>query len=106
MPKSEDIIQKIVALSSNKHPDAEVYLYGSQARGDANPLSDWDLLILLNRKSIPFTTETIIMDDFYELELQTGQIISPMIYSKEEWENKYQQTPFFESIQKESIKLK
>jgi len=60
----------------------------------------------LNKKKISFTTETKIMDDFYELELETGQIISPMIYGKEEWENKYNQTPLFENIKKEGVKLR
>jgi len=27
-------------------PDAEVYLYGSRARGDFEPDSDWDILVL------------------------------------------------------------
>ena len=37
------IISKILELSKEKYPDAEIYLYGSHARGDAKPFSDWDL---------------------------------------------------------------
>ncbi len=99
------IISKILELSRKKYPDAEIYLYGSRARGDAKPLSDWDLLILLNYKNIPFALETKIMDEFYEIELETGEIISPLIYPKEEWNVKYRQTPLYENIKNESIRL-
>ena len=62
MTKREKIIGKILELSEKKYPDAEIYLYGSQARGDAKNFSDWDLLILLNSENIPFSLETEIMD--------------------------------------------
>ncbi len=106
MNTRETIISKILELSKTKYPDAEIYLYGSRARGDAKPLSDWDLLILLNSKNIPFALETKIMDEFYEIELETGEIISPLIYPKEEWNVKYRQTPLYENIKNESIRLK
>ncbi|HPX76073.1 MAG TPA: nucleotidyltransferase domain-containing protein [Bacteroidales bacterium] len=92
-------------LSREKYTDAEIYLYGSHARGDAKPFSDWDLLILLNLKEIPFALETKIMDEFYEIELETGEIFSPLIYPKEEWNVKYRQTPLYENIKNESIRL-
>lgn len=106
MTRRETVIHKILELSKKKYPDAEIYLYGSQARGDASAGSDWDVLILLNTDTIPFELETEIMDDFYNIELETGQIISPLIYPKEEWINKYNITPLFENIDKEGIRLK
>lgn len=106
MKKYDRIITKIIKITNLKYPDSEVYLYGSHARGNTNKYSDWDILILLNRKSIPFKMETNIMDDFYELELKTGEIFSPLIYSKNDWNSKYSITPFFENIQKEGIRLK
>lgn len=82
MTKRERIIRRIVELSDQKYPDDEIYLYGSQAHGDAQKLSDWDLLILLDSENIPFAQETEIMDEFYNIELETGQVISPIIYPK------------------------
>ena len=90
----------------NNAPDSEVYLYGSQARGNAKKLSDWDLLILLNTPNVSFDFETKFMDEFYELELKTGEIFSPLIYSKYDWDSNYSITPFYENIIKEGIKLK
>ncbi|MCF8363763.1 MAG: nucleotidyltransferase domain-containing protein [Prolixibacteraceae bacterium] len=99
-------MQMILNVVDKNAPDSEVYLYGSQARGNAKKLSDWDLLILLSTPNVSFDFETRVMDDFYELELETGEIFSPLIYSKSDWKSKFSVTPLFENIQKEGVKLK
>jgi len=106
MSKREHILQMIKKVVDKNAPDSEVYLYGSQARGNARKLSDWDLLILLNTPNVSFDFETKFMDEFYELELRTGEIFSPLIYSKNDWNSNYIITPFYENIQKEGIRLK
>jgi len=106
MSRREKIIKKILQVSDTKYPDAEIYLYGSQARGDAGRMSDWDILVLLNSNDITVSAEKSLMDDFYGIELETGAIISPLIYSKEDWFSKYSITPLFENIKRESIRLK
>ena len=39
----EDTVRDIMPL------DARILLFGSRARGDARPDSDWDILIILNK---------------------------------------------------------
>jgi uncharacterized protein len=97
---------RIIDVVNKTAPDSEIYLYGSRARQDAKKLSDWDLLILLNTKKISFSFETKIMDKFYELEVETGEIISPLIYTKTDWDQNHSITPLFENIQKEGIRIK
>lgn len=106
MSKDEQIIQRIISVANKTAPDSEIYLYGSRARGNAKQLSDWDLLILLNSVNISFDFETKFMDEFYEIELETGEIISPLIYSCEQWNKNYVYTPLFENIKKEGIRIK
>jgi predicted nucleotidyltransferase len=106
MSKKDHILQMIIQAVNKTAPDSEVYLYGSQARGTAKNLSDWDLLILLNKSNIPFDFETKFMDEFYELELETGEVISPLIYSKEDWRSNHSITPLYENIKKEGVRLK
>lgn len=106
MSKKEQILRMIIKVVDKNAPDSEVYLYGSQARGNAKKLSDRDLLILLNTPDITFEFETSFMDEFYDLELETGEIISPLIYSKTEWNSNHSVTPLFENIKKEGIRLK
>ena len=106
MSRAYDIVEKIREMANSFYPGSEVYLYGSRARGDEKNISDWDLLILLNLKNISFELETKIMDDFYELELETGEIFSPLIYSKTEWNTKRSITPLYKNIKTEGIRLK
>jgi len=106
MSKKEQILNKILGVVNRTAPDSEIYLYGSRARGDSNKLSDWDLLILLNSPNISFDFETRFMDEFYEIELETGEIISPLIYTKIDWNENHSITPLFENIQKEGVRIK
>jgi predicted nucleotidyltransferase len=106
MSPKKQILKKITDLALSIYPDSEIYLYGSQARGDAKKLSDWDLLILLNKSKVSFEIETKIMDEFFELELETGEIFSTLIYSKSDWTKNHSLTPLFENIQKEGIRIK
>ena len=103
--EQNETVQQILVLTASKYPDAEVYLYGSRAREEARTLSDWDLLILLNVDCVPFVLETSVMDDFYQLELATGEIISPLIYPKKVWATRYRYTPLYENIQEEGVRL-
>jgi predicted nucleotidyltransferase len=106
MSPRNKILKMITDLAISKYPDAEIYLYGSQARGSAKKLSDWDLLILLNKTKISFEIETKLMDDFYELELETGEIFSPLVYSKTDWAKNHSLTALFQNIQKEGLRIK
>ena len=106
MSRKEQILKRIISVVNRNAPNSEIYLYGSRARGDAKKLSDWDLLILLHSKNISFDLEVKFMDEFYEIELETGEIISPLIYSWTDWTEKHSITPLFENIQKEGVRIK
>ena len=106
MNMQNPIIHQIIQLADQSDPGSEVYLFGSRAKGTENDLSDWDLLILLNTDKIPFETEKHILDEFYSLELKTGEIFSPLHYTKSEWENKYKRSGLFQVIHQEGIRLK
>ena len=105
MSDKEKMIEKIKETVLNTAPDSEVYLYGSQARESNNESSDWDLLVLLHQNKISFDFETKFMDDFYELELLTGAVISPLIYAKTDWGKRHLHSPLFENIQKDGIRI-
>ena len=104
LPK-RNFIQKIKTVAHRWMPQAEVFLFGSRARGTAKPTSDWDLLILLNTNTVLYDTETQLMDIFYDLKLETGQVISPLIYTKEQWFQKRVNTPLFHTIEKKGVRL-
>ena len=100
---------KIKALIKNrikqKNPNAEIILFGSQARGDYNTDSDWDILILLNQLNVSRTTEMEYREELFEVELETGEPISTFVFSKNEWESKHQVTPLYKNIKSQGIRL-
>ena len=46
--KREELLKHVKQTIHEFEPDADIILYGSRARGDAHPESDWDFLILLD----------------------------------------------------------
>ena len=106
MRKREQILKRIVEVVERTAPNSEIYLYGSRARGTARKMSDWDLLILLNSKNLTFDFETSFMDAFYEIELETGEIFSPLIYTMNDWNTNHSITPLFANIKRDGVRIK
>ena len=106
MSEKEKIIKGILGLAESKYPNSELYLFGSQTSNKSSEFSDWDLLMLLDSEMVSLEKEIAIMDDFYELELQTGAVISPIVYSKKVWGSTRSYTPIFSRIKKEGIRIK
>lgn len=106
MKKRDFILKRIIDVVNQTAPNSEIYLYGSRARGTAKKISDWDFLILINDQKISFDFETKFMDNFYEVELETGEVISPLIYTKQDWTVNHTATPLFSNIKKEGIRIK
>lgn len=85
-------------------PDAKIFLYGSYARGDFHKESDIDLLVLVKKDKLSNQEEKAIRYSLYEIEIDLGTIISPIIYTENNWE-KRSITPLYESIQTDGVQL-
>ncbi len=105
MMKTDALLKKIKDSITQNAPNAQIILYGSHARGDYHLESDWDLIILLDEKKITYEFEKKITHSLYDIEFETGEIISPMIYSEFDWNHKYKITPFYKNVMKDGIKL-
>ena len=103
--KEIDIIQKIKARIRQKNPLADIVLYGSHARGQSHKDSDWDILILLNQPNVNRLVEKEYRDELYDIELEIGEPISTFVFSKIDWERKYQMTPLYQNVKREGIRL-
>jgi len=99
------ILTQIKKIVTDQEPKAKIFLYGSRSRGTAKNNSDWDLIILLNRDKITPDVEQKITNPLYDLEFETGEVISPMIYSEKEWNAKYKITPFYKNVMREGKRL-
>lgn len=103
--KNTEILNRIKLTVAEQAPFAKVYLYGSQARNEAKELSDWDILILMDKNKIEPETEKTIFHKLYDIEFDTGNIISPMLFSFQDWESKYKITPFYQNVMNDKIEL-
>lgn len=101
MNNSKTILNEIKRIVKEQEPSAKIYLYGSRVKGNTHSESDWDILILLNKEKITPEIEKEITYPLYDLEFDTGEIISPMVYSEKEWNTKYKITPFYHNIMQE-----
>jgi predicted nucleotidyltransferase len=86
-------------------PDADVILYGSRARGDADEYSDYDILVLTNGSAdIPVHEKMI--ESIYPLELDTGAVLTLAIYNKQQWDTPlYRAMPFHRNVDREGVLL-
>lgn len=101
--RKQHILQMIRQKVNELDNTAEVILYGSRARGDNKQDSDWDVMILLNRKNVDKKVEQTFRHHLFDIELEIGVPVSVFVYSKSDWEGKYSITPLFQSIKKEGI---
>ncbi|MBI2471199.1 MAG: nucleotidyltransferase domain-containing protein [Planctomycetes bacterium] len=82
----------------------EIYLFGSRCRDDWRPDSDYDILIVLEKK------DRVIIDKLYDavmdILLSTARLISLKIFTSSEFNRlKSIPTPFISNVMTKGIKL-
>lgn len=105
MAAAKEILMRIKRSVLTTDPDATIILYGSYARGDYKDDSDLDLIILIDKDKVDRDDEIRIKYPLYDIEFDTGQIISPFVLSRTKWETQHRITPFYENVAKEGIRL-
>ena len=103
--RHEHIIQAITEKAKAIVPKgSEIILFGSQARGDARKDSDWDILVLLDKKKLSPSDIDEVAYPLRELGWDFGETINTILYTKEEW-NRDMASPFYENVTREGIRL-
>jgi predicted nucleotidyltransferase len=101
----KDIIQGMKELASAVLPSgAEALLFGSRARGDARPDSDWHILILINGDRATGADFDKYAYPFVNYGWSVGEQVNPLIYSFSDWDRR-SITPFYKNVQAEGISL-
>ena len=105
MPDS-NILSRIQSLGEEIIPaGGHLYLYGSRARGDFKPDSDWDLLILLNKDEEEFSDFDNYSYPFIELGYDLDTTISAHLYTLNKWDE-MSFSIFYHNVEQDKIILK
>ena len=99
------LLEQIKQAIRETDANADAWLFGSRARGDSRANSDWDVLILVDSNTITNEIEDKFREPIYDLELESGEIISTLVYPKRIWNRDLKFSPLYNSIKKEGLKL-
>lgn len=96
-----EIIDKIHAASLRQPAGVHVWLYGSEARGEARLDSDIDLLVLVDADKLTLREEMAINEPFFDIELDTGVQINTHIETSANWAS--HTTLFSENVNRDRV---
>jgi len=101
----DDITEKFVLLTATVRDHIkEMYLFGSRCREDWRPDSDYDIMIVMDKKDRAVVSR--LYDAVLDILLETGRLISLKIFSEAEFQRlKAIPTPFMQNVLGEGIKL-
>ena len=96
-------IERAVAILRNRFPVERVILFGSKARGDDDNESDIDLLVLTTRP-ITHADEDRMTEFLFQLQLDLGVMITPLVIAADEWEHGvYQAAPVRWEVERDGV---
>ena len=99
-----NVLENIRQTASSVLPKgSKLFLYGSQARGDSNKDSDWDLLIL-TEQPIDRKEKEDIEFAFVEKGWDINEDISARAYTSTQWHNS-PHTMFYFNVEEDKILL-
>ncbi len=103
--EQSEVIKRIKEVAAQILPEgSSLWLYGSRARGDAHPDSDYDLLILLNKDSITSNDWDTVAFPLCKMGWGIGAEINPHIYPRKDW-NTWDFVPFHDNVEEEKLVL-
>lgn len=109
MPNS---INQIISIFNEKVKEVlgnrlkKIILYGSYARGDFNNSSDVDIMILTDCTFEEIEEyRDIISDIAFDIELENGIVISPIIKNIDKYNVRANFVPFYKNVKKEGVIL-
>ena len=105
IPKESIVLRRFVdAVRALRPRIRQIVLFGSRARGDELPWSDYDILVLVDRRDQTLVDQ--IYDIVVEIQADTGCDLSLKIIAEPEWERRQQRnSSFAANVLREGIVL-
>ena len=93
----KELVKRLKYMIKSVAPNSQTILYGSEARGD--------ILILVDKDTVSPMEEDVITAPIYDLEIETGTIISPIVMTRKAWEAAKRKTVFYYNVMKAGVLL-
>jgi len=99
------LLQQVRQAIHHRLPDADVYLYGSSARGSRKPDSDYDILVLTDTE-LDWREQTLVREKVFDIEIERGPVICLLFKSKEDWNSPFSRvSPFHKEVERDKVAL-
>ncbi|MBW2039888.1 MAG: nucleotidyltransferase domain-containing protein [Deltaproteobacteria bacterium] len=82
----KEVLGRFKALLLERIRLYKLILFGSRARGDADPYSDMDVVVILD-DPLDEKARSDVSDCAWEAGFEHGIVIVPVVFSRNEWEN-------------------
>lgn len=102
--KYDVITSKIKSFVLARDPEAEVYLFGSQARGQATEDSDWDFFIATTTDDRS-KLEDELLDPVVDILLDQEELVQYVVAQKKLWKSGATPSPLYDYIRQEAVLL-
>ncbi len=96
-----EFLQEVKRNVQQIDPQAQVWLFGSRARGDARDDSDWDFLVLTD-KPVDWMFKRRLRDYLFQLGLDSERTIGTLIQNRDVWED-LEVTDLYQNVQEDAI---
>jgi uncharacterized protein len=102
-PENRQIAQQLKAkLMKAGICPLQFIVFGSRARGDHEPYSDMDILIVL--EDAMAEAENAIVDAAWEVGFEHNLVVCPIVWTKEQLESRpYQELPLLDAIREQGV---
>ena len=99
------VLEKFRSLLLERVRVNRIILFGSRARGDAEPDSDMDVLVILDEQRTPEVREAV-SDCAWEAGFDAGVVVASVVFTREEWEEGPEYySPLAEAVRSEGVPL-
>ncbi len=81
----KQVLDRFKALLQERLPRYQIIMFGSRARGDAEPYSDLDVMVIIDGM-VDEAIREWVSDCAWEAGYVQGVVIVPVVFSRAEWE--------------------
>ena len=84
-PRDHEVLRRLKHSIEGRVRLSKMILFGSRARGDADPDSDMDVLVVLDGP-VSKQSRRIVSDKAWEVGFDSGIVVVPIVVSRDSWE--------------------